>query len=395
MAGGEATVSWRLWLVVCLLLGALVGLTIPHIPGYLVVVFDNYTAEVPLWLLALGLMLLFIAGISLAYLLGRTFRYWHRSVRRISGHSWRVARRKTIAAMVAFAEGNWADAEKLMIQAVKHADTKLINYLIAAEAAQKQGEPTRRDEYLRLAKEIAPEADLAIGLTQARAQMESNQLEQASANLEHLYSMAPRHPYVLQLLAETCYKMEDWPRLIQLLPNVSKTIPNPRQLPEWIKKAKIKFIALQVEAGDLPSLKKFWKKLSKADKEDESILVAYIEGLAKLGEQKQAVKLLQKKIVEAPTDECYLLYRRMPHPDIAKAFQWLEARRDEEPDNVVLLETLAVIAEKAELPGKARDYWEQVCAVCCDESVKLKLARVYNQLGESKKLEAIIQQLLD
>ena len=62
----------------------------------------------------------------------------------------------------------------------------LINYLGAAKAAQEQGAFERRDNLLQKAYRVAPEADLAIGLTQAELEIEQHQFEHAMATLNHL-----------------------------------------------------------------------------------------------------------------------------------------------------------------------------------------------------------------
>ncbi len=39
-------------------------------------------------------------------------------------------------------EGDWKQAEKLVVKAAKHSDAPLLNYLAAAEAAQSRAMPT-------------------------------------------------------------------------------------------------------------------------------------------------------------------------------------------------------------------------------------------------------------
>ena len=82
-------------------------------------------------------------------------------------------------------EGDWKQAEKLVIKSAKHSDAPLLNYLAAAEAAQGQGDASQRDEYLKLAAEVDGQS-LAVALTRAKLQYRQQQFEQAVATLQDI-----------------------------------------------------------------------------------------------------------------------------------------------------------------------------------------------------------------
>ena len=77
------------------------------------------------------------------------------------------ARNALVKGLIEMSEGRFAQAEKILLKQASHSDTSLLNYLIAARSAQQQGAYERRDEYLRLAHESTPSADIAIGITWA------------------------------------------------------------------------------------------------------------------------------------------------------------------------------------------------------------------------------------
>ena len=130
-------------------------------------------------------------------------RLWH-TPERVA--EWRRKRRLQRAhrsltrGLVELAEGRWKVAERHLTKHAEQSETPLINYLAAARAAQLQDEHARRDDYLHLAHESMPSADVAVGLTQAELQLAHQQYEQALATLMHVRSLSPKHNYVLKLL---------------------------------------------------------------------------------------------------------------------------------------------------------------------------------------------------
>src|SRR3546814_4250333 len=63
-------------------------------------------------------------------------------------------------------EGNWKRAEIELVRRAADHHAGHLNYLAAARAAQRLGAGDRRDHYLKLASEIAPEMEFATLLTQ-------------------------------------------------------------------------------------------------------------------------------------------------------------------------------------------------------------------------------------
>jgi len=124
--------------------------------------------------------------------------------------------------LIEYAEGRFAESEKILLQQVKYSDNRLLVYLSAARAAQQLGAHDRRDEYLRQAHIEAPDANIAIGLTKAELQLAHDQNEQALATLTQLNELSPNHTYILTLLANTYKPLLDWANLENLLPKLKK-----------------------------------------------------------------------------------------------------------------------------------------------------------------------------
>jgi len=148
-------------------------------PGYVAITFRGYVVEMSVPVLAM-----LAIGLVLAAWLIRKIIVAPRRLGEAAGR-YRSARsgQKLTKGMIAIAEGNLARGEKMLARAASTSDSPLFNYLQAARAAHLQGRDDRRDEWLRLAYEEAPEATNAVLLTQAEFQLDRGQNEQALATL--------------------------------------------------------------------------------------------------------------------------------------------------------------------------------------------------------------------
>jgi len=191
-------------------------------PGYVAFSYIDYTVEIS-FISALGFM---VTGFFVFYYVLRMLSWLlHFPGYMGNRHSQRKSERAknaVIKGMIEMSEGRFEQAEKIFTRQVGLSDTSLLNYLMAARSAQQLGAYDRRDEYLRLAHEATPSADIAIGLTQAELQLSHKQLEQALATLNHLSSVSPKHGYVKKLQARVYQQLGDWEHLCPILDDVRK-----------------------------------------------------------------------------------------------------------------------------------------------------------------------------
>ena len=211
-----------LTVLVALLLGTALALGLQYDLGYIRVSYGHYLVETNAWI---GLALFLTLVVASVFVLDLLRRFRRRSgdlIGWLARGSERRARHRTTKGLLALAEGNWPRARKLLTSAAERADTPLINYLAAAQAAFEAGDHDAVDELLRKAYESTPGSDLAVGITQAQLQLAGNRLEEALATLLRLRKQSPHHPFVLKLLKNTYLKLEDWKALAKLLPDLEK-----------------------------------------------------------------------------------------------------------------------------------------------------------------------------
>lgn len=368
---------------IALVFAIFLGLNIEKDPGYALFAIGVWTVEMPLWVFAVCVLLLFA---TLHYTLNACYQLGslHYRIKQYLSH-WRTrsSQSHTKDGLIAFSEGNWARAEKLLIKGLPSSDSPLINYLIAAKAAQEQHELHRRDKYLREAKRSMPDTKIAVYLTQAELQLASKQFEQANATLKHLNHLVPKHPHVLKLMLSLYTTVNDWHELSKLLPKLAKSKIITTE--ELLKLEKDIFIHqlphINVEKDNLLLLS-VWSQVSTKLQQDNQLLTLYVKELIKHDEQQQAEILLRKHIKKQWHDELIELYSMLDKVDTNKQLKFTEKFISSQTNNAALYQALGIIAKRLQLWGKSKAYLERSIELEPSEKTYYELGELYHLLND-------------
>ena len=388
-------------LFIALLAGTLLSLGMAQEPGYIRISIGSYLIETNFWV---GLGLVVLAALLFHWLLGllRNLRLspgamgqWLRNTGR------RRSRRQTTRGLLELAEGNWGRARKLLEQGAAHAETPLINYLSAAEAAHQQGDQEEADRLLRQAWESTAGSDLAVGLTQARLQLNADKNEQALATLLRLRRKASNHPHVMRQLANVYRNLEDWQALSELLPELRRHAAldesslNELEQEVWLNvldQAAERLERQPPEQRNLDHLDRVWDQLPPARRNDESVVHHYADHLARLGAESRAESLLRKVLQRDWSDQLINLYGRIhgarADEQLLMAENWLKER----PNNPELLLALGRISLRNRLWGKAREYLETSLGLRHRQETAAELCRLYAHLGRYEDSVRLLRQ---
>ncbi len=327
-------------------------------PGYVLVVLRHWSIESTIWV-ALFALFLFVAVIHLALLSYHKATYlptsWHRWRQK---HKTERARDKTTQGLIEFSEGYWKAAKTHLVQALPHTETPLINYLIAARAAQELGDTKLRDNYLREAQQCMPDAKVAVELTQAQLQLAHEQWEQALATLRHLHDLAPRHPYVLKLLAQLYEGIKDWENLVNLLPQLARNKAlSEKRLNELTHRAYLGRIEHLIEQNAWQTLDALIEHLPKTLKHNPELITAYSQCLMQQEENTKAEmylrRALQKEVVPILLDA----YSTLP-PSVVRLAA-IESLLKQHAHLAILHCCLGKLYTNQQLFGKAETHLEQ------------------------------------
>ncbi|MDX1593006.1 MAG: heme biosynthesis protein HemY [Gammaproteobacteria bacterium] len=376
--------KFLLFLLLILFAATAAALLLLSDAGYVLIAVGDWTVEMSLAVLAVLILFAFAVLYYALRLAGGARRLPRRVGQWREHRRHRKARRNLTEGLLAYAEGEWDQAERRLLQRADDSETPLLHYLSAARAAQEQGADDRRDHYLRLAHETLPEAALAIGLTQAELQLEHGQLEQAEATLDHLMRRAPRHRQVLKLQARLLLELGAWERLAALLPELRRR----RAVPAGeygVLELKVHGELLDEAASerDADHLAKTWRGVPKELRGNELLLQTYARHLIDLQRGDLAEPLLRDALNRRMSDRLARLYGLVDGGKPARQLEVAEGWLAGDARNPVLLLTVGRLAMRNKLWGKARSAFESSLAIEPTVEGQRELAALHEHLGET------------
>ncbi|QPR53626.1 heme biosynthesis HemY N-terminal domain-containing protein [Aeromonas allosaccharophila] len=378
-------------LVAVMVAGLIFGPQASGNKGYVLIALGNYTIESSVTSAVILAVLFYGALLIVEWLLGRVFGLRRKTLGWYGSRRRRKANQQTVAATLAMAEGQYSQAEKLLIKGASNSDTPLLNYLSAAKAAQARGDDARRDQYLQKAQEENPKAELALTLTQTQLQIEQGQYDTALAMLESVYALNPRHPMVLDQLRQVHLARQDWSALCDLIPALHKVGKlTPKQEEDLLKQAWCG--RLQQAAGSLETIKAVWQDLPRKLRLEPELLACYGDLLRQLGADNEAATLWQEALRKQPMPQLLarlpklkldsyqpllaLLQKQQGQPDVDTALaqlyllagqlddaQKLLEQEVERAPNAAAYHALGQLMDKRRLTNKANEYYRQALAL--------------------------------
>jgi len=345
-------------IILTLALGALAANYLLADNGYVLINFRGYAIEMSVPVLALLLILTYLA----VRLVVRTWNAPRRLGEMAARRKARKAGDRIVRGYIEMGEGNFARGEKLLTQGVRNSETPLLNYLAAARAAQAQGDHSRRDNWLKMAYDQEPRAAASVLLTQAELQLANKEFEHARATLNKALEMTPHNQQALRLKAELCLANDDWDELQQLLPRLSKKgYVHADLLDNWYV---LTWCALLSAASDDPErVRNLWKQLPRHLRENPSLISARIRALIAEGKMDDAEASIRKALKREWSEELILLYAKLEAADLATLLRRAEAWLQQRPEDAALLLTAGRLCMRNELWGKARSYFESSIAI--------------------------------
>jgi len=382
-----------LLLLAILFVGAWVGQKMIQDSGYTLLAYGGTSIEMSLWVFITAQVVLFLAlhwGLNLlkgSLQSGTRFRLWS------SGRSLRVAHNKTLKGLVALSEGNWWKAQRLLSQSAEKTELPLINYLAAARAAHEQGDEQTCDDLLQKARSSTPQAETAVGISQAQIQLERGQLESCLATLLSLRQKAPKNTYVMKLQREVYIQLGDWTALSQLIPELrrnkalkpEKLLKTEQLCYQRILEQSIAQIPTASNEEKRKALGVSWHSLPGQVTKDAELARSYTDLLISVGAEEKAETVIRDLIKQKWDDSLVNLYGRIkganPKKQLDTARNWLK----DYPLNPDLLLTLGRLSQRNEHWGKAVTYFEQSLEQEARAETLSELTRLLQHLGETER----------
>jgi HemY protein len=368
-------------LLIILAASVYAGLWVMQHPGTITIVMQPWMVEMPLWfgLATTGLLLflfyLLIDCIDQIHFLWFRFKNWLRFRRQ------RKLYNKTQHGLALLVEGRWQKAERLLLAGRHDSVDPLMNYLGAARAAAELKAMDRAKEYLHKAREIAPEAELAIGLTQAELEFTATP-RKAVETLQRLQKLSPRHPRVLSLLEKAYVRIADWHSLLLLLPALRKAkVLTAAQYAQFEKNVYVE-IMQHANTEPLVEVQRLWQDMPRHIRKNPDVIYAYVQQLQRLQATNDIEELIRSALKTGWHAEMVNIYSNLPFVNLNRqliiAGAWLKMYGDKQE----LLLALGRLCARIQLYGKAKEYYDRALAVGADKRVLLAYGHLLESIGE-------------
>lgn len=377
--------------LVAIAIGVALGFLVQLDPGYIRISWLNWLIETNVWIGFLLFVAFYFAfhftlrSVVHALAVKAGISRWRSKV-----HA-RRAQRYTKRGLLEYAEGNWKRAQRHLAAGASDAEVPLINYLAAAQAANEIGNDKASEEYLKRAYDVAPEGEVAIGVTQAQLQLGRGANEQALSTLLRLRKKAPEHPFVLKLLVTTYQRLSDWGRLADLLPEVGKAgiLKEPDyarlQSSTWenlLRQAAEDSQRKPESENQTGPLNAVWEQIPTALRKDEAIVDMYASSLVKLKAPGHAEKVLQQALRLQWSERLILSYGLLESSDTPQQLAFAEQSERDHKQDAALYLTIGRLALRQEDWDKARTALETSYGLKRRADCATELARLLVKRGQ-------------
>lgn len=282
-----------LLLFVILIAGIVLGPMFAGHQGYVLIQTDTYNIETSVTSLVIMLILLIVVLFAIEWVLRRVFRTGARTRGWFVGRKRTRARKQTRAGLMKLAEGDYTQVEKLLSRNADHAEQPVVNYLLAAEAAQQRGDDLRVNQYLERASEVADSNQLPVDITRVRIQLARGENHAARHGVDALLNVAPRHPEVLRLAEQAYVKTQAYQSLLEILPSLAKAnVYNDEEIQKLQLQAYIGLMNERMANGGSLALKSWWNDQSRKTRHETALQVAMIEHLIECNDHDTAQQIL-------------------------------------------------------------------------------------------------------
>lgn len=382
---------WLVSLVVLAIVAVGLALAGRYDPGYVVLVYPPWRAELSFvsFLLLLGLL---VTG---AYLLTRLAILTLNLPEAVKARNQKREAEKQNAlfteALAAYLEGRYQEAEKLASRIQADATRVQLGRVLAGRAAGEIRAYSRRDAYLAEARES--DSPLAALFADAESRLAERDATSALSAIEAGKVIAPAHTALLRLELKARQMLGQWDEVLKLSEQLSKANALEPAVIQHIQRA-AHLGNIKRRADDDKGLLEYWKKLPETFKSDPANALEAANAFASLGGRDTAVEILETSL-NAHWDQTLAarfgqIIGKSPLRQIERAEKWLAER----PRDGALLMSLADLCAHEKLWGKAQSYAEASLAVSPNIDAHLALAAFKEQSGQMTEACGHLKQAL-
>lgn len=350
--------------------------------GYVLLVQPPYRVELSLNMMLVLMALAFITFYALLHLFFYTLqlpekvRNFKAEQRRKQGYA------LLLESLHALVEGRYGKAEKTASRALELGEHPELSALVAARAAHKLRNFTKRDFYLAEAERLTPEFEVGRLLAQAEMQLDEPNYGQALAALQRLSRVESMHIPALRLELKVQRQLGNWDQVLLLVLQLEKRDAIPPLQAQIIKRHahEAQFSRLK---RDPEALRNYWKKVPEDDRLDNRLALLAAQAFIAAGDGTSAARTVEMSLTKHWDSELAAIYGQCEGADPLKQLQQAEYWLLQHHHDAGLLLSLGHLCLGQELWGKASNYLEASLSIAPSSAAHLALARLAEHLNEA------------
>ena len=351
--------------------------------GFATFNYGDLNIELPLVRFVIGLFIF----ITILYFILRILSFLFNAPKRIQESASRSKQQKAInntkQGLTKFILGDWDQSEKLLLKGANSLDSACINYIWAARSAHHAGDYEARDHHLGMAKKCTPDAHAALNVLQAELLLDQGLPEQALASLNQQTDNIRSNPKIAMLFATAYEKLNDWEKLLKIIPELNRTKGLDKKLLRKIEKQTILgLLNSDTEKTNTDITSKIRSQFKEVIASDRELTAAYAKALCRAGKDTEAEALISKSLNDAWDSKLVYLYGLLKLDDYTSALKNAEQWAQSHTNDPNLYLTLGRLCKRAQLWGKSKAYFESSLSRKPLPEAYAELAALHEQLDE-------------
>ena len=278
--------------------------------------------------------------------------------------------------LLAFSEGHWQKAEKLLLKSAEKSKNPQLSYMAAARAALAQQNLESAMSHLDAAEQTV-DNPLTIDLTRCEIWLKSGHLQQARDLLETILSSYPNNPRAVRMMLQVSEQQKDYQRIKILLPKAHKL-----SLVDKLQNETMRDQATRdglTHAIDEQQLLALWSELSR--KQQKFYLYEFCESGLRVGAYQAVTDEIERAQKYHFDDQLVHYWSQLPH-NLNHRLKIAEKWHVQHPKNRSVLLSLGQLYMAKKQWGDAKEALQKALILQSDATVNQLLAETYQQLDE-------------
>lgn len=359
------------------------GLIIRFNDGNIALLWPPYRIDVSMNLVLLALFALFVLLHLILFALSKAVDL----PQRVRQYRDRRSRDAAVAGLrdglIAYNEGRYGRAERLLRPALSQPDLAGTAALIGARAAHRLREPERVERWLESAGAEKPTANAAL-MCRAEMAVEDQRPADALSAVDRLHSRGARHIQALRLALRAHEQAGNWQAVLQAVRQLDKREALHPSVVRGLTIRALRELVAQ-RGDDSHALRELLTSLTSAERDIDEVVEAVARALDRAGQGEQAATLLSGILDKRLAERLVPVYASLAVLDARKRLRSIESWRQRHGDRAAFTIAAGRLCAAEGLWGKAEEFFRLAEAQAPSRETRALLAHLFEQIGRHKE----------